>query len=66
MLPGSGTPATGTPGISLAISAVPKENVTPVIVVSDVTFGAVRVNEADWLRNGLCGLFPAIEPLAAL
>jgi hypothetical protein len=37
----------GTPGIKLAFSVVPKENIAAVMVVSALTFGAVIVNVAD-------------------
>jgi hypothetical protein len=42
---GSGT--ADTPGIKLAPSVVPKENIAAVMVVSALTFGAVIVNVAD-------------------
>ena len=58
MAVGTGTPGTLTPDV------VPKENTTELIVVAAVTPGAVMVNEAVWLRNGLWGSLPAIEPLA--
>jgi hypothetical protein len=35
------------PGIKLAPSVVPKENIAAVMVVSALTFGAVIVNVAD-------------------
>jgi hypothetical protein len=43
---------------------VAKENTAEETVVLDVTPGAVMVNVATWLRNGLLKAFPAIEPLA--
>lgn len=53
-------PVTSMPAV------VPKENVTPVTVVSTFAPGTERSKVAVWLRNGLWGLLPAIEPLALL
>jgi hypothetical protein len=53
-----GTPATFTPEV------VPNENVAPVINVAAVMPAREISNVAVWLRNGLCGPLPAIEPLA--
>jgi hypothetical protein len=54
------TPGTSPPRV------VPNEKVADVIVVSAVIPVPVIVNVADSNRKGLCGLFPAIEPLPAL
>ena len=43
---------------------VPKENVAEVMVVLEVMPGPVITNVAEPLRNGLCGLLPAMLPLA--
>jgi hypothetical protein len=43
---------------------VPNENVTLLTVVFALIPVPLRINVADWFRNGLCGPFPAIEPFA--
>ena len=63
--PGIGT-VEGTPGTSNAPSVVPNENVALVMSVLSVMPASEITNNADWLRNRLCGPFPAIEPLALL
>jgi hypothetical protein len=45
---------------------VPNENVALVISEPLVTPGTLSVNIAVSPRKGLCGLLPAIEPLALL
>ena len=55
-----GVPVTNTP------SVVPNENITPVIVASAVGSSKSITKPAVWLRNGLCGSFPAMEELALL
>ena len=55
----------GPPG-TLSPAAVPNENTVLLTVVFAVTPVMFRVNVADWLRNGLCGSFPAIDPPALL
>jgi hypothetical protein len=50
----------------LTPDVVPKENVADVTFVSTVIPLPEIVKLTDWLRNGLCALFPAIEPLALL
>jgi len=55
-----GTPTTLEPAV------VPNEKVAAVTVVAAVMVPSVIVNVAVWLRNGLCGPLPAIEPLALL
>ena len=55
-----GTPATLTPLV------VPNENIALVMVVSAVIPASEMANIAVWLRNGLWGPFPAIDPLALL
>ena len=47
-------------------SVVPNENITPVKVASAVGSSKSITKPAVWLRNGLCGPFPAIEEMALL
>ena len=53
----------GTP-VTLMPAVVPNENTALVIRVAAVMAALLIVNVAVWLMNGLCGPFPAIEPLA--
>ena len=53
-----GVPLTFIPGV------VPKEKVAEVMVVLAVIPDPVITNVATPLRNGLCGLLPAMLPLA--
>ena len=59
---GSGT-ARGVP-TTLIPEVVPNEKVAEVMVVLEVMSGPVMTNVAEPFRNGLCGLFPAMLPLA--
>ena len=58
---GSGT--LGVP-VTFIPEVVPKEKVAEVMVVPAVIPDPVITNIAPPLRNGLCGLFPAMLPLA--
>jgi len=64
MLAGSGVgvppPGTLTPAV------VPNEKLKLLICDTLVNPAILNVNVADWFMNGLCGPFPAIEPLALL
>jgi hypothetical protein len=48
----------------LTPDVVPKEKTADETLVLDVTPGAVSVNVANWLRNGLLGAAPEIDALA--
>jgi hypothetical protein len=62
---GVGVPP-GVPVTNSAPSVVPNENVTAVMVAKAVGSSRLIRKLAVWLRNGLCGSLPAIEPLALL
>jgi hypothetical protein len=64
---GSGTAPGGSAPGTLSPASPPNEKIALVTVVSEVTpERPVMWNVALPLRKGLCGLFPAIDPLAAL
>jgi len=65
LVPQPATPGVPTQPVTLLPAVVPKENVALVTVVLWSTPARpVIENVAVWLRKGLCGPFPAIEPLA--
>jgi hypothetical protein len=62
MVAGSGTIAPGVPVIFSVPEVVPKEKITSSIVVP--MGRPVIMKVAVWFTNGLCALFPAMEPFA--
>ena len=62
---GSGTGESGTATMS-SPAEVPNENVGLRIAVEGVRPGMLKTNVTDWSKKGLCGPFPAMEPLALL